>query len=77
MSGADTEVDRVVLESLAEPIAHMLRNAVKHGIETPAQRTRAGKPPRGRIELRAVLRGSIVEVAVADDGQGVSPEVAE
>ncbi len=77
ISGADTEVDRVVLESLAEPIAHLLRNAINHGIETPAERVRAGKPPRGRIELRAVPRGSVVEVAVADDGQGVSPEVAE
>ena len=77
ISGADTEVDRVVLESLSEPIAHLLRNAVKHGIESHAERATAGKPARGRIELRAEPRGSIVAVAVADDGQGVSPEVAE
>jgi chemotaxis protein histidine kinase CheA/CheY-like chemotaxis protein len=76
ISGADTELDRVVLDSLSEPIAHLLRNAVKHGIESPDERVRAGKPPRGRIELRAAARGSSVEVTVADDGKGVSPEVA-
>lgn len=77
ISGAGTELDRVVLESLSEPLAHLLRNAVRHGIEGPAERDLAGKPPRGRIELRAVPRGSTVEVAVADDGRGVSAEVAE
>jgi two-component system, chemotaxis family, sensor kinase CheA len=74
LTGGDTELDRVVLETLSEPIAHLLRNAVSHGIETPAERQAAGKPRRGRIELRAVPRGSVVEVAVADDGRGVSAE---
>jgi len=56
---------------------HVLRNAVAHGIETPPDRERAGKPPRGRIELHAMPRGGLVEIIVADDGRGVSPEVAE
>lgn len=77
VAGADTEIDRVILESLYEPLAHLLRNAVSHGIESPAERARAQKPSRGRIEVRAVPRGSLVEVVVADDGRGVSPEVAE
>ncbi len=77
VSGADTELDRVILESLAEPLTHLLRNAVAHGIERPADRERAGKPPRGRVELRAMPRGGQVEIIVADDGRGVSPEVAE
>ena len=77
VTGADTELDRVILESVAEPIGHLLRNAVVHGIESPAERVRAGKPARGRIELRAVPRGSFVEITVADDGRGAGPaEVA-
>jgi two-component system chemotaxis sensor kinase CheA len=77
VAGADTELDRVILESLADPLMHLLRNAVAHGIETPAVRERAGKPPRGRVELRALPRGGLVEIIVADDGRGVSKEVAE
>ena len=77
VTGADTELDRVILESLSEPLAHLLRNAVIHGIESPAERERAGKPARGRVELRAEPRGSLVEIVVADDGRGVSPEVIE
>ena len=77
VTGADTELDRVIVESLSEPLAHLLRNAVVHGIEPPAERQRAGKAARGRVELRAVPRGSIVEIVVADDGRGVSPEVIE
>ena len=75
VSGASTEIDRVILESLAEPLTHLLRNAVGHGIEPPAERQRVGKPPRGHVGLRAVARGSTVEIVVADDGRGVAPEV--
>lgn len=77
VTGADTELDRVILESLYDPLAHLLRNAVIHGIESPAERSRARKPARGRLEVRAVPRGSLVEIVVADDGRGVSAEVAE
>jgi two-component system chemotaxis sensor kinase CheA len=77
VSGADTELDRVILESLSEPLTHLLRNAVVHGIEPQAEREQAGKPPRGRLELRAEPRGSLVEIVVADDGRGVSPTVME
>jgi two-component system, chemotaxis family, sensor kinase CheA len=77
VTGADTELDRVILESLSEPLTHLLRNAIVHGIETPAERERAGKPARGRVELGAVPRGSMVEVVVSDDGRGVSREAIE
>ena len=77
VTGSDTELDRVILESLPEPLTHLLRNAVSHGIETPQARAAAGKPERGRIELRAEPRGSQVEIAVRDDGQGVSAQVIE
>ncbi len=67
----------MILESLSEPLTHLLRNAVGHGIESPAERERGGKPPRGRVELRAVPRGSMVEIMVADDGRGIAPEMIE
>ena len=72
--GAETELDRAILEGLSEPLVHLLRNAVGHGIEPPDERERAGKPARGRLELRAEQRGSIVEVTVSDDGRGISEE---
>jgi two-component system, chemotaxis family, sensor kinase CheA len=75
--GAETELDRVILESLAEPLTHVLRNTINHGIEPPRERARVGKPPRGRIELRAVPRGGLVEITVSDDGKGVSAEVIQ
>jgi two-component system chemotaxis sensor kinase CheA len=77
VSGAETELDRVILESLSEPLVHLLRNAVGHGVETPRERKRAGKPARATIELRAEQRGSSIEIVVADDGRGVAPEVLE
>jgi chemotaxis protein histidine kinase CheA/CheY-like chemotaxis protein len=77
LTGADTEIDRVILESLSEQLMHLIRNAVVHGAESPAERERAGKSPRGRIELRAVPRGSLVEIVIADDGRGVSAAVMD
>jgi two-component system chemotaxis sensor kinase CheA len=73
--GADTELDRVILERIADPLVHLLRNAVHHGIEPPAEREAAGKPSEGLIELRAEQRGALVEVTVADDGRGVPESV--
>ena len=75
LSGADTELDRVILESLSEPLVHLLRNAVAHGIESPKDRKKAGKPERGRVELRAEQRGGLVEITLSDDGRGVSQDV--
>jgi two-component system chemotaxis sensor kinase CheA len=77
IAGAETELDRAILESLAEPLVHMLRNAVGHGIELPDERERLGKPRCGRIELRAEQRGGSVELVIADDGRGVAPELIE
>jgi len=77
ISGDDTELDRVILESLSEPLVHMVRNAVGHGIETPTEREAAGKPPRATVELCAKQRGSTVEIVVSDDGRGVSLELLE
>lgn len=77
VKGAETELDRVILESISEPLVHLLRNSVGHGIETPAERVRARKPGKGRVELRAETRGGRVEITVSDDGKGVSRETHE
>jgi two-component system chemotaxis sensor kinase CheA len=75
ISGAEVQLDRVILDGIGDTITHLLRNAVAHGIEPPDVRERAGKPARGRIELRAEQRGSLVAIEVADDGRGVAPEL--
>ena len=77
ISGEQTELDRVILETLSEPLVHMVRNAVGHGIETPGEREAAGKSARGRVALSAQQRGGMVEIVVSDDGRGVSVEVLE
>jgi two-component system, chemotaxis family, sensor kinase CheA len=74
ITGADTQLDRVILDGISESISHLLSNAVAHGIEPPADRERAGKPPTGRIELRGDQRGSLVAIEVEDDGRGVPAE---
>ena len=71
IEGGDTEVDRSVLEQIKAPLTHLLRNAVDHGIETPAARIAAGKPPEGHIKMTAAQRGSTVVIDVQDDGQGI------
>jgi two-component system chemotaxis sensor kinase CheA len=73
--GEDTELDRIILESLSEPLIHLLRNAIGHGVESPEERKSAGKPARATVELRAEQRGGTVEIVVADDGRGVSEEI--
>ncbi len=77
ITGADTELDRVILASMSEPLVHLLRNAIGHGIEPPAEREAAGKPRAGTVELRAEQRGGTVEITVADDGRGVPLETLE
>lgn len=75
ISGAETQLDRVILDGISESISHLLTNAVAHGIEAPAERERSGKPRRGRVELRAYPKGSLVGIAVRDDGRGVAPQL--
>ncbi|MBE7245860.1 MAG: chemotaxis protein CheA, partial [Actinomycetospora chiangmaiensis] len=75
IQGEDTEADKNVLESLADPLIHMVRNALDHGIETPADRVAAGKPARGTLRLSARQENDNVIIEVADDGKGIDPEV--
>jgi len=74
IEGGETELDRVVLEKLADPLTHIVRNAADHGIESPEVRAAAGKPARGRVTLRAYYRGSFVFVEASDDGAGMDPD---
>jgi two-component system chemotaxis sensor kinase CheA len=69
--GHEVELDRAVAERLKDPLVHLVRNAVDHGIEAPPERAAAGKPPAGRITVSAALKGAQVEIAVTDDGRGL------
>lgn len=74
IEGEAIELDKTVLEEMAEPLLHLLRNAVDHGIEPPAQRQALGKPPRGQIRLRALTEGTQIVIQVSDDGAGLDPQ---
>jgi two-component system, chemotaxis family, sensor kinase CheA len=69
--GADTEIDRQLLELVRDPMVHMIRNAADHGVETPSERMKAGKPPRGRIRVAAAQEGGFITLSIADDGRGL------
>jgi len=71
MSGAETEIDRQLLELIKDPILHMIRNAVDHGIEQAADRVKAGKPEKGRIKVAAAQEGGYITLTIADDGRGL------
>jgi two-component system chemotaxis sensor kinase CheA len=72
--GGQTDLDKSILDSIAEPLTHLVRNAVGHGIETAEERTRAGKRPQGTLRLGAYHQGNQVVIEVTDDGRGVDPE---
>ena len=72
MTGENTELDRNVVEELADPLMHMVRNAVDHGLETPAERIAAGKNPEAHIYLRATHQSGCIVIEVADDGRGLN-----
>lgn len=70
--GEASEVDKTVIERLADPLTHMIRNAVDHGVETTEERISAGKPPQGRVNLSAAHRSGRVVIEVSDDGAGIN-----
>jgi two-component system chemotaxis sensor kinase CheA len=74
IEGAETEVDRIVVDSLYDPLVHMLRNSLDHGVEPVEQRLAAGKPEKARISLRAWQEAGNVVIEVADDGAGMDPD---
>src|SRR4029079_15102964 len=74
MHGADTELDRQVLDLIKDPLTHMVRNSADHGLESPAERRAAGKPEKGTIRLSAYHEGGHTIIEVSDDGRGLSTE---
>jgi two-component system chemotaxis sensor kinase CheA len=73
--GEDTNLDRTLVESLADPLVHLLRNAIDHGLEDPETRERAGKPRQGSVTLAAGQEGERIVIRISDDGRGMDPEV--
>jgi two-component system chemotaxis sensor kinase CheA len=71
MEGRETELDKTIIEAIKDPLTHIVRNAVDHGIETPEQRLAAGKPQQGRLYLRAFHEGGQVNIEITDDGKGI------
>jgi len=71
VEGKEIELDRAILDEIADPLVHLLRNAVDHGIEPPAERTAAGKPATGELVLAAVRERASIAVRVSDDGRGI------
>jgi two-component system chemotaxis sensor kinase CheA len=74
LAGEDTELDKRMIDELCDPLIHLVRNAVDHGIEPPAERIASGKPPRGTIRIEACHRGGNVFIRFADDGRGIDPD---
>ena len=75
MDGAETELDKSIIEAIKDPLTHIVRNCCDHGIERPEQRVRAGKPATGRLLLRAYHEGGQVNIEISDDGAGIDPQV--
>jgi len=74
ITGEATEIDKTVIEQLADPLTHLLRNALDHGIESPEERQARGKPPKGTIHLGAEHRSGRIVIEIADDGRGIDRE---
>jgi len=75
MIGEDTDLDKNLVEALADPLVHLVRNAVDHGIELPSEREAAGKPRKGTVKLSASQEGDHIMLSIADDGKGMDAEV--
>lgn len=74
MQGAETELDKTIIEAIKDPLTHVVRNACDHGVETPEARLAAGKPAVGEVLLRAFHEGGHVHIEITDDGRGLDPE---
>ena len=74
VSGEDTDLDRTVVEDIGDPLVHMVRNSLDHGLEMPADRIAAGKPEAGNVHLKAYYQGSSIVIELSDDGRGINTE---
>ncbi len=75
LSGEETEIDKTMIEDLNDPLVHLIRNAVDHGVEEPAQRAAVGKPEKSLVHLGARQEGDHILITILDDGKGMRPEV--
>ncbi len=73
MTGRETELEKRVIEKIADPLVHLVRNAIDHGLESPDDRKRAGKPPAGALLIAAEQHGNRCHITVRDDGRGIDP----
>jgi two-component system, chemotaxis family, sensor kinase CheA len=71
IGGAETELDKIIVEELSDPLMHIIRNAIDHGLESPAERVAAGKPEVGTIRIQALQQGNRVVLTIEDDGRGI------
>ena len=74
LRGEDTELDKMLVEEISDPLMHIIRNAIDHGIESPTERLAAGKDAKGRVTLTAYQQGNSVVIDVSDDGRGIDPQ---
>ncbi len=72
--GEDTQLDKTIIEELTDPIMHMVRNSIDHGIEAPADRLKAGKPQSGRVQLKAYRQADHIQIEIVDDGRGLNKD---
>lgn len=75
MSGEDTELDKTLIEEINDPLVHLIRNSVDHGIETPEERVKLNKPRAGKILLDAEQEGNNISITITDDGKGIDPNI--
>ena len=73
MRGRETELDKTILEAVRDPLTHLVRNSIDHGIETPEARVAKGKPAQGTLTMRAFHEGGQVNIEIRDDGAGIDP----
>ena len=73
LEGRETELDKTIIEAIKDPLTHVIRNSVDHGVETPENRRAAGKPEEGRLSMRAFHEGGQVNIEITDDGRGIDP----
>lgn len=71
IQGEDTELDKSVIEDLLDPLIHMVRNSIDHGVESPEERSQAGKPKEGHVQLKASNEGNMILIEIVDDGKGI------
>ena len=74
IEGKEVEVDKTIVEAIGDPLTHLIRNSVDHGIESPADRKKAGKPEEGTMDLRAFYQAGKVRIEIEDDGAGINPD---